>query len=114
MALSALAMAEEAREAESIAESADEVVFVIGSRFRTERSDSQATAPVDILSAEDIGAIGNNADLTDSLRALAPSYSAPTASGDGDTFVRPTSLRGLAPDQTLLMVNGKRRHRAAR
>ena len=113
VALSALAMAEEAREAELIAESADEVVFVIGSRFRTERSDSQATAPVDILSAEDIGAIGNNADLTDSLRALAPSYSAPTASGDGDTFVRPTSLRGLAPDQTLLMVNGKRRHRAA-
>ena len=35
------------------------------------------------------------------------------ASGDGDTFVRPTSLRGLAPDQTLVMVNGKRRHRAA-
>ena len=115
MALSPLAMAgeERGREEESIAESADEVVFVIGSRFRTERSDSQAAAPVDILSAEDIGAIGNNADLTDSLRALAPSYNAPTASGDGDTFVRPTSLRGLAPDQTLLMVNGKRRHRAA-
>ena len=92
---------------------ADEVVVVVGSRFQTERSDSQATAPVDILSAEQIGAIGNNADLTDSLRALAPSYNAPMASGDGDTFVRPTSLRGLAPDQTLVMVNGKRRHRAA-
>ena len=98
----------------SVAEAeADEVVVVIGSRFQTERSDSQATAPVDILSAEQIGAIGNNADLTDSLRALAPSYNAPMASGDGDTFVRPTSLRGLAPDQTLVMVNGKRRHRAA-
>ena len=35
------------------------------------------------------------------------------ASGDGDTFVRSTSLRGLAPDQTLIMINGKRRHRAA-
>ena len=93
--------------------SADEVVFVIGSRFQTERSDSQAAAPVDILSAEDIGSGGNGADLTDSLRALAPSYNAAMASGDGDTFVRPTSLRGLAPDQTLVMVNGKRRHRAA-
>ena len=98
---------------ETDAQEADEVVFVIGSRFQTERSDSQATAPVDILSAEEIGAIGNAADLTDSLRVLAPSYNAAMASGDGDTFVRPTSLRGLAPDQTLVMVNGKRRHRAA-
>ena len=109
--LSPMAAAQE--EADSEADTAEEVVFVIGSRFQTERSDSQATAPVDILSAEEIGAVGNNVDLTDSLRALAPSYNAPTASGDGDTFVRPTSLRGLAPDQTLLMVNGKRRHRAA-
>lgn len=104
------AIGQEAAEAEA---GADEVVVVVGSRFQTERSDSQATAPVDILSAEEIGAIGNSADLTDSLRALAPSYNAPMASGDGDTFVRPTSLRGLAPDQTLVMVNGKRRHRAA-
>ena len=104
------AYGQEASEAQA---EADEVVVVVGSRFQTERSDSQATAPVDILSAEQIGAIGNNADLTDSLRALAPSYNAPMASGDGDTFVRPTSLRGLAPDQTLVMVNGKRRHRAA-
>ena len=104
------ASGQEASEAQA---EADEVVVVVGSRFQTERSDSQATAPVDILSAEQIGAIGNNADLTDSLRALAPSYNAPMASGDGDTFVRPTSLRGLAPDQTLVMVNGKRRHRAA-
>ncbi|MYA17639.1 MAG: TonB-dependent receptor [Gammaproteobacteria bacterium] len=90
-----------------------EEVIVVGSRFQTSRSAAQATAPVDILSAEEIGAVGNHADLTDSLRALAPSYNAPMASGDGDTFVRSTSLRGLAPDQTLVMVNGKRRHRAA-
>ena len=90
-----------------------EEVVVVGSRFQTSRSAAQATAPVDVLSAEQIGAVGNHADLTDSLRALAPSYNAPTASGDGDTFVRSTSLRSLAPDQTLVMVNGKRRHRAA-
>ncbi len=90
-----------------------EEIVVIGSRFATARSASDATAPVDVLSSEDIGRVGNHADLTDSLRALAPSYNAPTASGDGDTFVRSTSLRGLAPDQTLVMINGKRRHRAA-
>ena len=90
-----------------------EEVVVVGSRFQTSRSQAQATAPVDVLSAEEIGRVGNHADLTDSLRALAPSYNAPMASGDGDTFVRSTSLRGLAPDQTLVMVNGKRRHRAA-
>ena len=90
-----------------------EEVVVVGSRFQTSRSDAQAAAPVDVLSAEQIGSVGNHADLTDSLRALAPSYNAPMASGDGDTFVRSTSLRGLAPDQTLVMVNGKRRHRAA-
>ena len=90
-----------------------EVVLVIGSRFETARSAGDATAPVDVLSAEELARIGNGVDLTDSLRALAPSYNAPTASGDGDTFVRHTSLRGLAPDQTLVMVNGKRRHRSA-
>ena len=90
-----------------------EEVVVIGSRFQTARSAGEATAPVDILSGDEIGRVGNHADLTDSLRALAPSYNAPMASGDGDTFVRSTSLRGLAPDQTLVMVNGKRRHRAA-
>ena len=90
-----------------------EEVVVVGSRFQTSRSEAQTTAPVDVLSAEQIGRVGNHADLTDSLRALAPSYNAPMASGDGDTFVRSTSLRGLAPDQTLVMVNGKRRHRAA-
>ena len=90
-----------------------EEVIVVGSRFHTTRSAAQATAPVDVLSGEQIARVGNHADLTDSLRALAPSYNAPMASGDGDTFVRSTSLRGLAPDQTLVMVNGKRRHRAA-
>ena len=95
------------------AEERIEEVVVVGSRFQTARSAAEATAPVDILSADEIARVGNHADLTDSLRALAPSYNAPMASGDGDSFVRSTSLRGLAPDQTLIMINGKRRHRAA-
>ena len=51
----------------------EEVVVVVGSRFHTARSAAEATAPVDILSADEIGRVGNHADLTDSLRALAPS-----------------------------------------
>jgi len=57
--------------------------------------------------------MGNTADLTDNIKALVPSYTATPATGDGSAFVRPTSLRGTAPDQVLVLVNGKRRHRSA-
>jgi len=57
--------------------------------------------------------VGGTADLTDNLKALVPSYTASPATGDGSAFVRPTSLRGTAPDQTLVLVDGKRRHRSA-
>ncbi len=89
-----------------------EEVVVIGSR-KPGRSVADSTAPIDVISSEDFTAIGNGADITDNLRANVPSFNASIASGDGDTFVRPTSLRGLAPDQSLVLVNGKRRHRAA-
>lgn len=89
-----------------------EEVVVIGSR-KPGRSAADSTGPIDVISGEDFSAIGNGADITDNLRANVPSFNASTASGDGDTFVRPTSLRGLAPDQSLVLVNGKRRHRAA-
>ena len=94
----------------------DEVVeetVVLGSRSLTPRTVSDAISPIDVFDYLDLSAIGNAADITDSLRSVIPYYNAPIASGDGDTFVRNTSLRGLAPDQTLLLVNGKRRHRAA-
>ena len=90
-----------------------EEIITIGSRSAKPRSAADSTAPIDVLSAEDFTRIGNAADLTDSMKTLVPSYNATTPSGDQDTFVRPTSLRGLAPDQTLVLVNGKRRHRAA-
>ena len=89
-----------------------EEIVVIGSRKRG-RSAADSTAPIDVISGETFGLVGNSADITENLRVYVPSYNASIASGDGDTFVRPTSLRGLAPDQTLVMVNGKRRHRAA-
>ena len=90
-----------------------EEIITIGSRSQRARSTLDSTVPIDILTADDFGRIGNAADITDHLKTLVPSYNATTASGDQDTYVRPVSLRGLAPDQTLVLINGKRRHRAA-
>lgn len=90
-----------------------EELTVLGSRSRTPRTVEDSTAPIDFFNEAELNAIGNAADITDSLRSLVPYFNASMASGDGDTFVRPTSLRGLAPDQHLVMINGKRRHRAA-
>ncbi len=90
-----------------------EEIVTTGSRSGKARSAGDSPVPVDVISAEDFGALGNTADLTDNLKALVPSYTATPATGDGSAFVRPTSLRGTAPDQTLVLINGKRRHRSA-
>ncbi len=90
-----------------------ESIVVLGSRSSEPRSITDSPVPIDLIQAEDFNALGNSADLTDNLKTLVPSYTATPATGDGSAFVRPTSLRGLAPDQVLVMVNGKRRHRSA-
>ena len=90
-----------------------EEIVTTGSRSAKPRTASDSTAPIDVISQADMEALGNTADLTDNIRALIPSYTATPATGDGSAFVRPTSLRGTAPDQTLVLVNGKRRHRSA-
>jgi len=90
-----------------------ETVTVIGSRSQKPRSAADSPVPVDVLSAEDLNAMGGTVDLTDSLKTMIPSYTATPATGDGSAFVRPTSLRGTAPDQVLILVDGKRRHRSA-
>ena len=89
-----------------------EDVLVIGRR-RAGNTAEESPVPVDVISGVDFLRSGNTGDISDNLRFNVPSFNATIASGDGDTFVRPTSLRGLAPDQALVMVNGKRRHRAA-
>jgi iron complex outermembrane receptor protein len=90
-----------------------EEVITIGSRSMKPRSASDSTVPIDVISADDFSSVGSTADLTDNLKALIPSYTATPATGDGSAFVRPTSLRGTAPDQSLVLVDGKRRHRSA-
>lgn len=104
--------------AQEVVEQADneiniEEVLVLGSRSSKARSAADSPVPVDVISGEDFSALGNGADITDNLKALVPSYTATPATGDGSAFIRPTSLRGMSPDQTLILVNGKRRHRSS-
>lgn len=89
----------------------DEIV-VTGSRAQP-RSVTESMVPVDVISANDFVDQGDT-DLSTLLRTLAPSYNVNTQPiSDAATVVRPANLRNLAPDHTLVLVNGKRRHRAA-
>ncbi|MGK0501151.1 MAG: iron complex outermembrane receptor protein, partial [Oceanicoccus sp.] len=90
-----------------------EEVVTIGTRSSKARTATDSTVPIDVFSETDLAAFGNQADLTDTLKSLVPSYTATPATGDGSAFIRPTSLRGMAPDQALILVNGKRRHRSS-
>lgn len=99
----------------AVAQDADmiEEIVTLGTRSAKPRSAADSTVPIDVISGEDFNAMGGTADLTDNLKAIVPSYTATPATGDGSAFVRPTSLRGTAPDQSLVLINGKRRHRSA-
>lgn len=88
-----------------------EVIVVVGSR--TPRSNGETTAPVDILTTEEI-ARSPQTETSRMLASLAPSFtSTPQTVADGSDHVNPASLRGLGPDQVLVLVNGKRRHSSA-
>ena len=89
-----------------------EEVVTIGSR-RQARSASDTVAPVDVISASDIQDQAG-VDISDLIRTVVPSYQVNTQPiSDAATLVRPANLRGLSPDNTLVLLNGKRRHRAA-
>ena len=115
--LASTAVAQETEMESSEATSEQEVitlegVVVVGTRAKP-RSVLESAVPIDVLPSEDFVKQGGT-DLPDLLRNLVPSYNVnaqPIA--DAATVVRPANLRGLAPDHTLLLVNGKRRHRAS-
>ena len=90
----------------------EERVVVLGSRAQP-RSVTDSTVPIDVISSEDVVRQGYT-DIGDQLRTLVPSYNVnPQPVGDAGRLIRPATLRGLAPDHTLVLVNGKRRHRGA-
>ncbi len=89
-----------------------EETVVVGSRAEA-RSATESAVPVDVLTATDLGRQGAG-DLKDQLRTVIPSFNVNTQPiGGASTVVRPAMLRNLAPDHTLILVNGKRRHRAS-
>ena len=69
--------------------------------------------PIDVIPADEIASQGDN-DIADRIRNVLPSYNVNAQPvGDAARIVRPAGLRGLAPDHTLVLVNGRRRHRSA-
>jgi iron complex outermembrane recepter protein len=89
-----------------------EAVTTLGTRGQ-ERTVIDAPAPIDVLSSADIKATGRT-EPAQMIQAVAPSFNFPrTSIGDGTDHVRPATLRSLAPDQTLVLINGKRRHNSA-
>lgn len=92
----------------------DEVatVVVTGTRVAN-RSALETAVPVDVVSSETLQNLGVS-EVNQALSVALPSFSFPRPGlADGTDTIRPATLRGLAPDQTLVLVNGKRRHSAS-
>jgi iron complex outermembrane receptor protein len=89
-----------------------EEIVTIGSRAPG-RVVADLPVAVDTLSAEDMATTGQT-EVGRMLQTLAPSFNFSSSSiSDGTDALRPATLRGLGPDQTLVLVNGKRRHQAS-
>lgn len=89
-----------------------ESLIVTGTRDDS-RTQFESLTPVDVISAETLE-ISVSSELVDTLAQVVPSFNVQRLpSADGPTFVRPARLRGLSPDQTLVLINGKRMHRSA-
>ena len=93
-------------------EADDAAIVVTGSRFAG-RTAADSTVPIDVIAAEQLTR-GGATETNKLLSQLVPSFNFPQPSlTDGTDSLRPATLRGLAPDQTLVLVNGKRRHTSA-
>ena len=89
-----------------------EEIVIIGSR-RAARSATDTTAPVDVIAGDELTRNAST-DIQDLMRTAVPSYNVNAQPiSDAATISRPANLRGLSPDNTLVLVNGKRRHRGS-
>ncbi|RZJ50470.1 MAG: TonB-dependent receptor [Chryseobacterium sp.] len=88
-------------------------VTIVGSRSKN-RVKTDVPVPVDIFNISDITKGSPQTSVTQILNYVAPSFTSnPTSTADGTDHVDPAQLRGLGPDQVLILVNGKRRHTSA-
>lgn len=89
-----------------------EELVIIGTRAQP-RSVLDSSVPIDVIDNESLIDQGSS-DMNFMLRTLVPSFHVNMQPGrDASALQNPINLRGLAPDHTLILVNGKRRHRAA-
>ncbi|MBC6983005.1 TonB-dependent siderophore receptor [Caulobacter sp. 17J80-11] len=112
VALASPALAQEAADRTPEDPAAVDEVVVTGTRVAG-RSRLDTLAPVDVIRSEALTRQGTT-ELAEALSTTAPSITFPRAAAvDGTDSVRPAALRGLSPDQTLVLVNGVRRHASA-
>jgi iron complex outermembrane receptor protein len=88
-------------------------VTVVGSR-NLNRSSTDTPVPVDVIDIREVTTKQGQLDVNQLLQFAAPSFNSNRQTGsDGADHVDPASLRGLGPDQTLVLINGKRRHQSS-
>lgn len=96
-----------------VLEETDNLNAVVVTGSRVKRSVVQSSAPIDVVTAEELQATGAGT-LSDALDLILPSFNLPAIAGqDQSAIVRPANLRGLNADQMLVLVDGKRRHASA-
>lgn len=99
------------QQAEEVPENIERIV-TLGSRVNG-RTATESASPVDIISSEQLAETGAS-ELGKAIQMSAPSFNfSSTTISDGSDIIRPATLRGLGPDQVLVLVNGKRRHQQA-
>ena len=97
---------------DEIPPAAGEEIIITGTR-RTDRTVADSPVPVDVIGSDQIVNSGQT-ETNKILNQLVPSFNFPQPSiADGSDALRPATLRGLSPDQTLVLINGKRRHVAS-
>jgi iron complex outermembrane receptor protein len=89
------------------------MVEIVGSR-RPDRTATESVVPVDIIEVSRLLSTLGQPDVNQMLQYVAPSFNSNKQSGaDGADHIDPATLRGLGPDQTLVLINGKRRHQSS-
>ena len=89
-----------------------DAIVVVGTRSIGRRA-LQAPVPIEVVDREQLSITGQS-ETGRVLQMLVPSFNFSSSTiSDGTDALRPATLRGLGPDQTLVLVNGKRRHKSA-
>ena len=85
-------------------------VVLVGSR-NPNRTATESAVPIDVIDVAELASAGPQVSVTQIMNYVAPSFSSSTQTvSDGTDHIDPAQLRGLGPDQVLILINGKRRH----